>query len=110
MKIEPCPFCGSEVSIGDFERISCPACCYRGGVLMDSNAQHNRLSRIVRAAEKWAKAVRFEAEATSGKRCVPSKIQLDAQDWVTEAEDALLVAVEGGRSDGWRGLSVFPNG
>jgi hypothetical protein len=81
--IEPCPFCGSEVSIGDFERISCPACCYRGGVLMDSIAQHNRLSRIVRAAEEWA---RLLPHGPSGE--------------YVKAVNALFEAVEGGRADG----------
>lgn len=83
MKIEPCPFCGSEVIADTFERISCPACCYRGGVLMDSIAQHNRLSRIVRAAEKWAKARR-------------TGTMLE----ISDAANAVLVAVEGGRADG----------
>lgn len=83
IKVEPCPFCGSEVIADTFERISCPNCCYRGGVLLDSNEQHNRLSRIVRAAEEWAKARR-------------TGTMLE----ISEAGNALLEAVEGGRSDG----------
>lgn len=97
MNIEPCPFCGKEVrfDIGDLSA-KCGACLYTGPTDDNEAAAHNRLSRIVRAAEAWAKAVRFEEEATSGKRCVPTKIQSDAQDWLDEAEDALLEAVEGG--------------
>jgi hypothetical protein len=48
--VEPCPFCGSGVNVDTLERISCPNRCYRGGVLLESNERHNRLSRIVRAA------------------------------------------------------------
>lgn len=84
MNIEPCPFCGSEVITDTFERISCPNCCYRGGVLLDSNEQHNRISRIVRAAEAWVREEKIPGNL--------SKIQ--------EAEDALRNAVEGGRADG----------
>ena len=100
MTLEPCPFCGEEVrfDLGDLSA-KCESCFYTGPTDDNEAASHNRLSRIVRAAEEWAKAVRFEEAATSGKRCVPIKTQLDAQDWVTEAEDALLEAVEGGRSD-----------
>ena len=94
MKIEPCLYCGDNLK----ELVSGDAQCLGCGAIVEycNIPLHNRISRIVRAAEAWAKAVRFEEEATSGKRCVPSKTQLDAQDWVTEAEDALLVAVEGG--------------
>jgi len=82
MKIEPCPFCGSEVITDTFERISCPNCCYRGGVLLDSNEQHNRLSRVVRAAEKWAKARR-------------TGTMLE----ISETGNELLLAVEGGGAE-----------
>ena len=91
MKIEPCPFCGSEVITDTFERISCPNCCYRGGVLLDSNEQHNRLSRIVRAAEDWAVA---DAGYRTDGGC------MEWADRLSDARRELRRAVEGGRADG----------
>jgi hypothetical protein len=94
MKIEPCAYCGGKMFSMRTGACYCSSC---STIVENCDIEkHNHLSRIVRAAGQWAKAVRFEEEATSGKRCVPIKTQLDAQDWVTEAEDALLEAVEGG--------------
>jgi len=63
MKIEPCPFCGSEVrySLGTLSALcKNPECLYEGPI-DDENAQkHNRLSRIVRAAELVGKLVKPE--------------------------------------------------
>ena len=80
MKIEPCPFCGSEMTLSTHERLNCQNCCYRGGVLLESVDQHNRLSRIVRAAEAWEREEKIPGNLF--------KIQ--------EAEEALRKAVEGG--------------
>jgi hypothetical protein len=82
MKIEPCPFCGSELrySLGTLSTLcKNPECLYEGPI-DDENAQkHNRLSRIVRAAEKWAKARR-------------TGTMLE----ISETGNELLLAVEGG--------------
>ena len=53
MKIEPCPFCGSEVrfDLGDLSA-KCESCFYTGPTDDNEAASHNRLSRIVRAAEQ----------------------------------------------------------
>jgi hypothetical protein len=81
MKIEPCPFCGSEVrfDLGDLSA-RCESCFYTGPTDDNEAAAHNRLSRIVRAAEAWVKE-----EAIPGNL---SKIQ--------DAEDALRGAVNKG--------------
>ena len=82
MKIEPCPLCGYPCGISDDDVVSCTNCSYR----YDSDyalGVHNCLSRIVRAAEAWAKARR-------------SGTMLE----ISDAANAVLVAVEGGRSDG----------
>lgn len=52
MKIEPCPYCQRDVSF-DLGTLSvhCPACFYTGPDDDEGAAKHNRLSRIVRAAE-----------------------------------------------------------
>ena len=54
MKIEPCPICGSEVrfDLGDLSA-RCESCFYTGPTDDNEAAAHNRLSRIVRAAEEW---------------------------------------------------------
>jgi hypothetical protein len=79
--IEPCLYCGGkmvESVIGDFRCLQCGAWVQYGDV-----QTHNRLSRIVRAAEEWA---RLLPHGPSGE--------------YVKAVDALFVAVEGGRSDG----------
>ena len=87
MKIEPCPFCGSDVrySLGTLSALcKNPECSYEGPIDDEGAEKHNRLSRIVRAAEDWVREEKIPGNL--------SKIQ--------EAEDALRNAVEGGRADG----------
>ena len=80
MKIEPCPFCGSEVrfDLGDLSA-KCESCFYTGPTDDNEAASHNRLSRIVRAAEEWA---RLLPHGPSGE--------------YVKSVDALFEAVEGG--------------
>ena len=87
MKIEPCLYCGAELEINDEnEGIAwCPTegCPYFAFTVDPVLSAHNRLSRIVRAAEEWA---RLLPHGPSGE--------------YVKAVDALCAAVEGGRSDG----------
>lgn len=80
MNIEPCPFCEEEVrfDLGDLSA-KCVSCFYTGPTDDNEAAAHNRLSRIVRAAEKWAKARR-------------TGTMLE----ISETGNELLLAVEGG--------------
>lgn len=81
MNIEPCPFCEEEVrfDLGDLSA-KCVSCFYTGPTDDNEAAAHNRLSRIVRAAEAWASEEKIPGNLF--------KIQ--------EAEEALRKAVEGG--------------
>lgn len=85
MKIEPCPVCGAEV--GEFYDAcglffyKCSKCSYRIG--RHDVSAHNRLSRIVRAAEDWA-----------------GLFMSGISEEYVPACRALMEAVEGGRADG----------
>lgn len=90
MKIEPCPFCGSsDENIGRTSEsvirfwVHCRTCYYDGpakATVEQAIDAHNRLSRIVRAAEAWVREEKIPGNL--------SKIQA--------AEEALRKAVEGG--------------
>lgn len=85
MNIEPCPYCGSPVNyeLGISGAICSNRECFYEGPINDEGAEkHNRLSRIVRAAEKWAKARR-------------TGTMLE----ISETGNELLLAVEGGRAE-----------
>ena len=92
MKIEPCPFCGSsDENIGRTSEsvirfwVHCRTCYYDGpakATVEQAIAAHNRLSRIVRAAEEWAKARR-------------TGTMLE----ISETGNELLLAVEGGNAN-----------
>jgi len=98
MKVEPCPFCGSEVNVDTLERISCPNCCYRGGVLLESNECHNRLSRIVRAAETYVRVRhQYVKDVLAGGEFEVENV--DGAMAVSIADRALVDAVEGGRAE-----------
>ena len=58
MNIEPCPFCEEEVrlDLGDLSA-KCVSCFYTGPTDDNEAAAHNRLSRIVRAAEALSKVL-----------------------------------------------------
>jgi hypothetical protein len=82
MTLEPCPYCGGPVRYGlGVKGAICldPACFYEGPMDDEGAEKHNRLSRIVRAAEKWAKARR-------------TGTMLE----ISETGNELLLAVEGG--------------
>ena len=83
MNIEPCPFCGKEVrfDLGDLSA-KCVSCFYTGPTDDNEAAAHNRLSRIVRAAEAWA-----------------GLFMSGVSEEYIPACRALMGAVEGGRSD-----------
>ena len=90
MKIERCPFCGSsDENIGRTSEsvirfwVHCRTCYYDGpakATVEQAIDAHNRLSRIVRAAEAWEREEKIPGNLF--------KIQ--------EAEEALRKAVEGG--------------
>ena len=85
MKIEPCPLCGCPCGISDDDVVSCTNYSYR----YDSDCAlevHNRLSRIVRAAEELAKALKDERD---------NEYRDEYTDVVNKAEVALEEAVEG---------------
>jgi len=83
MNIEPCPFCGEEVcfDLGDLSA-KCVSCFYTGPTDDNEAAAHNRLSRIVRAADAWVKARRTGTMVE-----------------ISEAGYALMAAVEGGEGE-----------
>lgn len=91
MKIEPCPICGSEVrfDLGDLSA-RCESCFYTGPTDDNEAAAHNRLSRIVRAAENWAVA---DAGYRTDGGC------MEWADRLTDARRELRRAVEGGHAD-----------
>lgn len=87
MKIESCPICGKEVrfDLGDLSA-KCVSCFYTGPTDDNEAAAHNRLSRIVRAAEKLAVALQDEKVHDYDDRYTAV---------VNEAEDELCKAVSG---------------
>lgn len=94
MKIEPCPYCQRDVSF-DLGTLSvhCPACFYTGPDDDEGAAKHNRLSRIVRAAEAWNKA-RRRLSASLNSEVEGENTAAAAEYLITK--DALRKAVEGG--------------
>lgn len=59
MTLEPCPYCGGPVRYGlGVKGAICldPACFYEGPMDDEGAEKHNRLSRIVRAAEEYVDA------------------------------------------------------
>ena len=88
MKIEPCLYCGEgmkELCYGDAQCLGC------GAIVEYCNIPlHNRLSRIVRAAEDWAVA---DAGYRTDGGCMEWANRL------TDARRELRRAVEGGRAD-----------
>lgn len=105
--IEPCPFCGHEV--GEFYDAcglffyKCAKCSYRIG--RDGVDAHNRLSRIVRAAERLVKARKalVDAFALMDMDFPHFSVSEKARDMdfeIEQANRALTDAVEGGRADG----------
>jgi hypothetical protein len=93
MKVEPCPFCGGEVrfDLGDLSA-KCSSCFYTGPTDDNEAAAHNRLSRIVRAAEEYVMA----------REAIPGEVFAEFGDDSVSfpAYEELKDAVEGGRSDG----------
>ena len=107
MNIEPCPFCGVNLvrlhyhkADGGPEWVECANCHAKGdkrALKQDAIDSWNRLSRIVRAAEDWAKPEdEFDAAAKFG----PVGRYEKAVDWANASYRALKDAVEGGRADG----------
>ena len=93
MKIEPCPYCGSPVNyeLGISGAICSNRECFYEGPINDEGAEkHNRLSRIVRAAEDWAVA---DAGYRTDGGC------MEWADRLSDARRELRRAVEGGRAD-----------
>ena len=90
MKIEPCPYCGEECipTGGGYLKCLNIRCPYH--VPAEQLEQHNRLSRIVRAAEDWAVA---DAGYRTDGGC------MEWADRLTDARRELRRAVEGGRAD-----------
>lgn len=87
MKIEPCPLCGCPCGISDDDVVSCTNCSYR----YDSDCAlevHNRLSRIVRAAEEYVMA----------REAIPGQVFAEFGDDSVSfpAYEELRGAVEGG--------------
>ena len=87
MKIEPCLYCGDNLK----ELVSGDAQCLGCGAIVEycNIPLHNRLSRIVRAAEDWAVA---DAGYRTDGGC------MDWADRLTDARRELRRAVEGGRA------------
>ncbi len=119
MKIEPCPFCGSsDANIGRTSEsvslfwVHCRT-CYCDGPAKETVEQatdaHNRLSRIVRAAEMLAKVlpekwqqdilIRWLDGYDMIKGTTSKEIQTVMGELFGKAGD-LKEAVEGGRADG----------
>ena len=100
MKIERCPFCGSsDENIGRTSEsvirfwVHCRTCYYDGpakATVEQAIDAHNRLSRIVRAAEEWAVA---DAGYRTDGGC------MEWADRLTDARRELRRAVEGGRAE-----------
>jgi hypothetical protein len=104
MKIEPCQFCGSsDANIGrTSERVSlfwvhCRT-CYCDGPAKETVEQatdaHNRLSRIVRAAEEYH---RIRSLSLMSGHLYNDPLDRQAE---RRAISAIFDAVEGGRADG----------
>jgi hypothetical protein len=91
MKIEPCPICGEPVlkfaNSSGLNLFKCRGCSYTIGA--HDTEKHNRLSRIVRAAEEWAVA---DAGYRTDGGC------MEWADRLTDARRELRRAVEGGRA------------
>ena len=91
MKIEPCLYCGGKVVVYGTLGAVCSSCAYASPEGDKNGFKHNRLSRIVRAAEEYVKAR-----------------QKDSGDYAYKGEggfacgkyELLRIAVKGGRSDG----------
>lgn len=66
MTLEPCPYCGGPVRYGlGVKGAICldPTCFYEGPIDDEGAEKHNRLSRIVRAAERLIRAREALVEA-----------------------------------------------
>lgn len=90
--IEPCPICGSEVVFHKvIEVAQCKnyKCLYEGPIHDKGAEKHNRLSRIVRGAEEWAKAKRG-MQSTEGDEHIQAEVEY------LVASGDLSKAVDGG--------------
>lgn len=103
--IEPCPFCeSSDENIGRTSEsvirfwVHCRTCCYDGpakATVEQAIDAHNRLSRIVRAAERFI-AARNAYIVNIGESPIHEIETIDGAKEVCLAESELAEAVEGG--------------
>lgn len=111
MKIEPCPFCGVNLvrlhyhkADGGPEWVECANCHAKGdkrALKQDAIDSWNRLSRIVRAAERLVKARKalVDAFALMDMDFSHFSVSAKARDMdfeIEQANKALTDAVEGG--------------
>jgi hypothetical protein len=99
MKIEPCLYCGAELEINDEnEGIAwCPTegCPYFAFTVDPVLSAHNRLSRIVRAAETYVRVRhQYVKDVLAGGEFEVENV--DGAMAVSIADRALVDAVEGG--------------